>query len=907
MMSSVHNAREIIHRASIEKRLGKTASLAKLREVATPLIQEAYRHGKAVILRRFRSEPRASNAVLETSYLIDTILQILHDAALPHHARKEHIAILAVGGYGRGELFPHSDIDLLFLHDKKNKATGVFAEWLLYNLWDLGLTVGHAVRTVEETIAQAKADTTIRTNLLDARLLCGDEKLYQNFEHRFEGYIADQGVIDFVEAKLAERDARHQRCGDSRYVLEPNLKEGKGGLRDLHTLYWLARYIYHIKSLHELVPLGLLTTAEFKSFIMARDFLWLTRMHMHLIAGRAEERLTFDMQRAVAEAMGYFDDGSARAVERFMKQYFLVVREVGNLTRSVCAVLEEDKKRKPRMKLGDRLQAEQVFGEFHLDGERLAVSGENVFAKTPLLLITLFAQAHTHALDIHPRTLQWVTRNLSLIDASLRKNKDANDAFMGILLSPRNPEPTLRRMSEAGVLGRFIPDFGRVTGQMQFDMYHVYTVDEHTIFAIGILHGVTVGKYKEEMPVATEVIHHIKSHRVLFLSLFAHDIAKGRGGDHSILGEMVVRKLARRFGFDEHEAETCAWLVRYHLLMSRTAFKRDVNDPQTIDDFVGKVQSPERLRLLLVLTACDIRAVGPTVWNGWKGALLRELYYHAAEKMGASENTTRTAQRQNLREELAKLLPDWKKMAIDEYMEEGDTSFWASLDASTHARIARLLRSAESAKSSLSLDTKSDLFRSITDIILVTPDQHGLFSKISGAMALAGANILSAKIFTLKNGMAVEMFHIQDEGGHAFDKPDKLARLSVYMNKAVEGELDIVKEIEHTHLTYPSRMEVFKVPPRVFADNKVSANHTVIEVGGRDRIGFLHTVTRVLADLGLTIATAHISTYGERAVDVFYIKDGYGMKILHESKLKQVQSALIEALSAGSEKLKQVG
>jgi len=906
-MPDIKNAREIIDSKAIAERLGKTSSLAELRERALPLIRDAYAQGKEVIEKRFLVESRAAQAIEEASYLMDSIIALLHDAAYPHHARREHMAILAVGGYGRSELFPYSDIDLLFIYDKNNEATGIFAEWLLYNLWDLGLAVGHAVRTIEETMAHAVSDVTIRTNLLDARFLCGDKTLYGQFEKQFQDYIAKGSAIEFVESKLAERDARHLRSGDSRYVLEPNIKEGKGGLRDLHTLYWLAKYIYHITSLAELVDLHMFTPVEYKSFIMARDFLWRVRMHLHRIAGRGEEHLTFDMQRAVAEAMGYYDDGNARAVERFMKQYFLVARTVGNLTRSVCAVLEEDKKRKPRKVLGDLVQAEAKLEEFHLDGERLAIANDNAFEENPVLLIILFKVAHEQEMDIHPRTLQRVTRSLSLIDASLRRDKRANDAFMEILLSRRNPEPTLRRMSDAGVLGRFIPDFGRVIGQMQFDMYHVYTVDEHTIFALGILHGIENGKYTQEMPIASEIIHLTQSRRVLYLSLLAHDIAKGRGGDHSMLGEVVVRKLARRFSLDEHEAETCAWLVRNHLLMSRTAFKRDLSDPKTIEDFVAKTQSPERLRLLLILTVADIRAVGPTVWNGWKGALLRELYYAVNDKMGASDRPKIVAEQKNLCEDLARLLPDWNRKAIEEYLDQGGPSFWSSCDAPSHARIARIVKEAENGKLPLVLDTKSDLFRDITDIILCTADSQGLFSKISGAIALAGANILSAKIFTLKNGMAVEMFHIQDMNNHAFDKPDKLARLAVYMNKAVAGEIDMAKEITATHLPYPSRMEVFKVPPRVFIENKASAHHTVIEVGGRDRIGFLYSVTKVLADLGLTISTAHITTYGERAVDVFYVKDMFGMKIHHESKMQQVRDKMIEVLSVAPDKMKRAG
>lgn len=903
---ALYYPREIIDVKAVIKQIGKAQTAEALRTRATEILREVLANGRQVIQRRFHARPNAQAALLGTSTLIDGIIRVLYELGLSHVGNAEPLAVVAVGGFGRNEQFPFSDVDILFLRAKKShKKSAALAEWVLYGLWDLGLSVGQSVRTLEETLGAAASDITIRTTLLDARLVCGDEKLYGGFEKYFAETLKKDSAIEFVEAKLNERDVRHMKLGDSRYVLEPNLKEGKGGLRDLQTLWWLARYIYSIHSLEELIGLKVLTEEEYKSFFTSREFLWEVRLHLHFLAGRAEERLTFDMQLPVAEAMGYHDDGNARAVERFMKEYFLVVRTVGNLTRSVCAVLEDSKKRKPRVALQTRMQEEEKSGEFYLEGSRIAVASDDAFEKHPALLITLFETAHARTLDIHPKTLQLITRSLWLINASLRRNAEANAAFMAILLSPRNPEPTLRKMSEAGVMGRFIPDFGRVIGQMQFDMYHVYTVDEHTIHAIGILHDIGEGKYRKEMPITSEIINLVKSRRVLYLALFAHDIAKGRGGDHSLLGEMVVRKLARRFGFDAPETENCAWLVRYHLLMSRTAFKRDLADPKTIEDFVASVQSPERLRLLLLLTVSDIRAVGPAVWNGWKGALLRDLYARAQEKMGASDAGTRIHDPAHLRAELKALLPDFSAAAIEHYIAQAGSSLSPGCEAATHARIARVLKEASMSGQKLVMDTKSDAFRAMTDILICAPDAQGLFSRISGAIALAGANILSAQIFTLKDGMAVELFQIQDMDGHAFDKPDKLARLSVFIHKAVMGELDFAKEIARTHLPYPSRLDVFKVPPRVFIENKASAHHTVIEVGGRDRVGFLYTITRALSELGLTIATAHITTYGERAVDVFYVKDMFGIKIHHETKLRQIHETLMATLSRGHEKVKQ--
>ncbi len=895
-MAKVTDSRAIIDKKHVLEKIGAAKTLEDLRMLAMPVISEAYSRAKQEIRQRFALSPKPASFIAENAYTIDTVIEILGEIAKPH-VKGHKLSILAVGGYGRSELFPYSDIDLLFLHAKHNDKDTEFAGWMMYCLWDLGLNIAQSVRTVEEAVKAAKNDVNLCTSLLDARLIYGDTALFEKFSREYNEYTASGNTVAFVEAKLAERDARHQRCGDSRYALEPNIKEGKGGLRDLHTLYWLAKYIYHISSVADLPKLSVLNDEEYKSFVMAQEFLWRVRMHLHLLAGRAEERLTFDMQRAIAEIMGYNDDNLARSVERFMKQYFMVARTVGNLTRSICAVLEENGKRKPRMALASRMSAEASLGDFHLDGERLAVDFDDAFRKKPLLLITLFQTAHEHGLDIHPHTIQLVTRNLWLVDNNLRRNHEANQAFMNILLSKHNPEPTLRRMSEAGVMGRFIPDFGKVISQMQFDMYHVFTVDEHTIFAIGILHNIGAGKYKDEMPLSNQIFHLIKSRRVLFLSLLTHDIAKGRGGDHSLLGEVIVRKLARRFQFDEYEIETCAWLVRQHLLMSRTAFKRDLTDSKTIEDFITEVQSPERLRLLLLLTVADIRAVGPNVWNGWKGALLRELYNATEEKMGATDRAESRIEVTRVRDELAQLLPDWHRETIDDYLNQVGKTFAANFDAATHVRIARLLKEPERPGLSLKFDTHIDTFRAVTDIILCTQDSHGLFAKTSGAIALAGASILGAKIFTLKNGVAVQMFNIQDAEGNAFDNEEKLKRLFTLMNEAAADKIDLAKEMAKTRLPYPSRMEAFKVPPKIYIENRVSSNHTVIEVSGRDRIGFLYTVTTLLYDLGLTISTAHISTYGARAVDVFYVKNRFGMKVLHESKIRQIHDGLIQALS----------
>ncbi len=818
----------------------------------------------------------------------------------PQGGRGYKIALVAAGGYGREELFPYSDIDLLFLYDEKGADEAArIAEFILYILWDLGLKVGQSHRSIDETMAQAQDDIATRTNLLDARFIAGRQEIHDQFRRRFDQEVVAGTAREFVEAKLAERDNRHRRFGDSRYMLEPNVKEGKGGLRDLHTLWWLARYVYPITALKDLVGMKLLTPQEYKAFDQARQFLWRTRIHLHYLAGRAEDRLTFDYQQRLAALMGYKHPSPNRSIERFMRRYFVAVRTVGSMTRVFCALLEEEKKRAPRRSLAWLWQAPWKLGHFRLDGQRLGVRADTAFETNPVLMIELFRVAQIHELDIHPRALQLMARHLGCIDDAVRADPKANALFLDILLAYQGPETTLRRMSEAGVLGRFIPDFGRIIGQTQFNMYHVYTVDEHTLVALGILHAVEKGHLRAELPVATSIINRIQMRSVLYLSLLCHDIAKGRGGDHSELGERIAAKLAARFGFSADETETAAWLVRHHLLFSNTAFKRDIDDPKTIQDFVAIVQSPERLKLLLALTVADIRAVGPAVWNGWKASLLRELYRRAEQAMGTGVVELKKHQAGQFRDDVLKLLPGWAARDVDAYLEQGNPTYWANFDLPRHAVIARMMKEAQSLSMPLLVDTQHDYDRSITEITLVTYDQHALFSKIAGAMSLAGANIINAKVFTLKNGMAVDVFQVQDTAGQVFDRPDRLAKMSVYIEQALSGELDIAAaNAQRTRNGINSSRSALPLPGQVLIENNASNIASVIELTGHDRSGFLYDVTRTIAELGLSIATAHISTYGAQAADVFYVKDIFGMKITHDARLKQVREKLLEAIGS---------
>ncbi len=922
-MTAIPEPRAIIDRralvARIDAALAEQRHPAQVRPAILEAFKDAHRQGWAEVKRRFEQDGISGiEAAVEHAFLIDQIVRTLHDAGeklFPPagKAKAEKISIVATGGYGRGRLAPFSDIDLMFLPARKISARGkALVEFMLYILWDLGLKVGHATRTAAEAARLAKDDLTIRTSLLEARWVWGDRELFEDFRARFARDVVAGSGRAFVEAKLAERDARLQKMGDTRYVLEPNLKEGKGGLRDLQTLFWITKYLYGTGDAGELVQRGVLTAEDARTFARADEFLWTVRCHLHYLAARPEERLAFDVQKEIARRMNYRDRAGGRGVERFMRHYFLTAKDVGDLTRIVCAVLEEDqKKSRFQMRRDAPLFARPHGVDFRVEGARLAFIDESAPARDPVNILRLFREAQRLGIDIHPRALRLITRHLRLIDAKLRDDPTANRLFLEILTDREAAEPALTWLNEAGVFGRFIPDFGRVVAQMQYDMYHVYTVDEHTIRAIGILTRIERGEYAKDHPVSSAVIHELQSRRVLYLAVLLHDIAKGRSGDHSVIGAEIAKTLCPRLGLNEWETETVSWLVLEHLLMSRTAFKRDLDDAQTIHDFVARVQSPERLRLLLILTVADIRAVGPAVWNNWKAGLLRELYYRALENMSGGAEAGAAVARLGQRVAEAKAAmaarfkssqgpcpTPWMEGALALHLERGAPAYWLAFPADDLARHAVLIAEAEHAGRALVVETRANPERAVTEVTVYTPDHPGLFAALAGAFALAGANVVDARITTLANGMALDVFSIQDMDGNAFADADRMARLTHRIKDTLSGKTSSRRELEAAQSrTQTARLGAFTVPPRVLIDNKASAANTVIEINGRDRPGFLRDITRALTQLGLQISSAHISTYGERAVDVFYVRDVFGLKVESEAKLKAIRERLLAAIA----------
>ncbi len=903
-VSRIPNQRAIVDRRALGEAVAQAVEAdgaAAARPRIVELLRAALEDGRAEIARRLAEKPTAGHECASAqSFLVDQLIRVIHDHVIgdvyrsSNRSSGERLTAMAVGGYGRGEMAPHSDVDIAFLTPSKQTAwCEQVIEAMLYFLWDLGLKVGQSSRSLDEMVRMAKSDLTIRTALLEGRYVWGDQELYEEGQRRFWSEVVKGTENQFVSEKLAERNDRHKRLGDSRYLVEPNVKEGKGGLRDLHTLYWIGKYIHKVRDSSELIAAGLLTQAEYRAFRKAENFFWGVRCHLHDLTGRAEDRLTFDLQREVAARMNYSDRPGKRGVERFMQYFFLQAKVVGTLTGVFLAGLDEQFANRQRKGLfsGFRSKRRMVKG-YPIDSGRVGLPSETWFAEDPVRLLEIFTIADAERVELHPDAMRQAAREARLIDASVRKDPRANALFMDLLTSRNDPESVLRWLNEAGVFGRFVPDFGRVNAQMQFDMYHHYTVDEHTIRAIGLVARIEKGELKEDHPLAHTIIHQIHSRRALYVAVLLHDIAKGRGGDHSVLGAEIALKLCPRLGLDDDETLLVSWLVRYHLILSDTAMKRDLADWKTITDFVAAVESLERLRQLTLLTIVDIRAVGPGVWNSWKRQLIHELYNAAEERIRLGHARHGRDERVAAKKAVvAKRLGDKAELVTEFGKQMGDAYWIAEPDDIIAMNLKQL---ADGDAPPLDIATEYYPARGATLVTVIASDHPGLFYRIAGGIHLAGGNIIDARIHTARNGMAVDNFLVQDPLGRPFMEASQLARLKTTIDDALANRVKLLPQLTARPLSRP-RASAFEVRPRVEFDNHASNRFTVIEVSARDRPALLNRLARALFEAQSIVHSAHIATYGERAVDTFYVTDLLGGKIESEDRRRGVEQGLLAA------------
>ncbi|HEX5213235.1 MAG TPA: [protein-PII] uridylyltransferase, partial [Pseudolabrys sp.] len=856
------------------------------------------RHGRRCAERLCRMEDEVIRLLFEF------VRKHLYPSENPSEA--ERMAVVATGGYGRGLQAPGSDIDLLFLLPYKQTAWGEsVAEAILYCLWDTGLKVGHATRSVDECIRQSKADMTIRTAILEARFLLGDKKLFDELVTRFDDEVVRNTAPEFVAAKLAEREERVRRSGQSRYLVEPNVKDGKGGLRDLHSLFWIAKYVYRVREPNELIERGVFDRREYQLFRRCEDFLWSVRCHMHFLTGRAEERLSFDIQREIAVRLGYTEHPGQQDVERFMKHYFLVAKDVGDLTAILCADLEDSHAKS--VPVLSRVMAKlrpvkrrklSESDDFIVDKNRITLAADDVFERDPVNLIRICHLAQKHNLAFHPDAMRAITRSVKLIDANLREDEEANRLFMEILTSKNDPETVLRRMNEFGVLGHFIPAFGKVVAMMQFNMYHHYTVDEHLLRCIGVLAEIERGS--TDMALASDLIHKLRSggRAILYVTMFLHDIAKGRLEDHSIAGARVARRLCPRLGFSAADTETVAWLIENHLVMSSVAQSRDLSDRKTIENFAAVAQSVERLKLLAIITTADIRAVGPGVWNGWKAQLLRTLYYETEPVLTGGFSEVNRAQRVAAAQtEFRNALKDWPPETVEAYIGKLYPAYWLKVDLPHKIEHANFVRDAERGGKSLATSVSFG-GSAVTELTVLAPDHPWLLSIIAGACAMAGANIVDAQIYTTTDGRALDTISLSREFERDEDEERRANRVAESIEKALRGELRL-PDMMDKRAAPKGRIRAFALEPVVTINNQWSRRYTMVEITGLDRTGLLYEMTTTLSKLNLNIVSAHVATFGERVVDVFYVTDLMGAQIASPTRQAAIKRALIALFGDG--------
>lgn len=886
--------------------LEQTKDPRSSRALAVRELQAAKADATAAFETEFAHTPRLARALIAaqaalTDALVEATLATamrLHPLANPTEA--ERIAVLGVGGYGRAEMAPQSDVDLLFLTPWKITpwAESVI-ETMLYMLWDLKLKVGHSSRTVKDCIRLGREDITIRTALLEHRFICGHTPLAAELDARLWGDLFKNSGPEFIEAKLQERAERHKRQGGQRYVLEPNVKEGKGGLRDLQTLYWIGKYLHRVSSAEGLVSAGLLSRDEFDSFARAEDFLWAVRCHLHFITGRPSDTLTFDLQVEVANRMGYRDTGGRRAVEHFMQDYFRLATRVGELTRVFLTELEARHAKREASLFGIFKMTKRVKSGYKLVQGRIDVKDPKDFLKNKLNLLRVFEEALRTKYLLHPNVMRIVAANLDLIDDDMRDDPEAQRIFIDLLLQHGNPERSLRRMNELGVLAAFIPEFEPIVAMMQFNVYHHYTVDEHIIQTISCLAQIERGELVEELPVASGILKAGVNRKVLYVALLLHDIGKGRPEDHSILGAQIARRVAPRLGLDAEECETVEWLVRYHLLMSDMAQKRDIGDPRTVRDFAKAVRTRKRLDLLTVLTVCDIRGVGPGTWNNWKAMLLRQLYKQTAD---ALEGGLETLNRENRKDEAQLLLRNrlagWDKTALDHETSRHYAPYWQGLSTDTQEVFARLLQGL--GDDEIRIDLHPDPDRDATRACFALHDHPGIFSRLAGALALVGANVVDARTYTSKDGYATAVFWVQDIEGHPYEVA-RLPRLRGMIDKTLKGEV-VARDALKDRDRIKKREREFRFPTHVTFDNEGSEIYTIIEVDTRDRPGLLFDLTRTLAVNNIYIASAVIATYGAQVVDTFYVKDMFGLKLHQKHRQEALERKLRQAIAEGAER-----
>lgn len=844
------------------------AALAAAGPPPVRAFREALRAADTRLRERFRQGVHARVLVPLRARLVDRLLALLWRHFIGE-ARTD-LALLAVGGYGRGELHPGSDVDImLLLAAPEDAGTGAAIEQLLTFLWDIGIEVGQSVRTVEDCVRECTSDITVATNLMEARLITGPEALYADMRTRIApGRVWPPAA--FFEAKRAEQQQRYRKFHDTEYNLEPNVKEGPGGLRDLQMIGWVAKRHFGARTLHGLIAHGFLTDAEFTELSEYQDFLWQVRFGLHAITGRREDRLLFDHQRTLAKLFGYADHGGQLAVERFMQDYYRTVMALSQLNEMLLqffeeAILHEDAEPVP---LNRRFQVRNGY---------LEVTRPNVFLRYPVALLEVFLlqQQHAEIRGVRAETIRLIRAHRPLIDDRFRSDLRARALFMEIMRQPKRLTRQLRRMNKYGILAAYLPEFGSITGRMQHDLFHTYTVDQHTLFVIRNLRRFYLPQFENEFPHCTAVCRRLPKPELLYIAGLYHDIAKGRGGDHSVLGADDAEAFCERHGLSRYDTNLVAWLVRNHLIMSLTAQKKDIQDPDVIHAFAQRVGDQTHLDYLYLLTVADIRATNPSLWNHWRASLLRDLYESTRQALRRGlvtpldkEEHIRDVQAE-ARRILGRTITDDSR--IDHvWAQFGDDYFlrYAPDEIAWHTRA--VLKKRDDGRPLVLVLARKDERRGGTEIFIYARDQKDLFARVTAALDALNLNVLDARIITSLGDYTLDSFTVLEDTGEPISGRTRMREIMQRLRW----------QLQHPEapLAPPSRrapraLRHFRTPTTVYFAEDAAQRHTVLTLITTDRPGLLCRIGHAFMHCGIRVHNARIATIGARAEDIFLITD----------------------------------
>jgi [protein-PII] uridylyltransferase len=871
---------------------------------------------KAVV-QRARSRLDAWNAagasgaqvVSAFTEVMDRTVQFLHAAAVVDFARRnvrvnQKCAVLAQGGYGRAELNPFSDVDLLFLYQwKVNPFVESVAEKILYSLWDTGLQVGHAVRSVPESARLAVRDFKVKTSLLDARFLCGDPELAADFDRTVETDIVRRNPERFLKEAVQQTAERHAEYGSSVYLLEPHIKEGEGGLRDLHTALWMARVKFKVRSLREIVQKGIVPESEIAAVLESRDFLWKVRNTLHFATGGHQDQLTFEHQERVAATFGYRDADERRAVERFLQDYYLHAARVhrfGTLVTERC--LESQS---PYRRLG-RFFSRRIRPGIRIIGGEIAVEDPSILEDAPSI-VGVFLESQRHDVEIGSRGRELLTRATAVLESG-RALPAVVEPLLEILRGRRRIYETLRTMHDVGALGALVPEFGQLRSMVIRDFYHIYTVDEHTLRAIMELERLAAGEHRQSCPLLTQVMHEIDRPEVLYLAMLLHDIGKGHGHGHSDRGARLAEHVAERLGLDRDDVVQVERLVRHHLLMSHVAQHRDLHDDHVIIDFARHVGSVDILKKLYVMTFADMRAVAPKVWNNWRDLLLGELYMRTLEhfEKGEFAEEAREARVERVKERLRRALADREgglRAALERVLATMPESYFLSTPEQSFPHHVELLREFREGGGVLVSSIRHFRDREFSEFTVCAADRPGLFSMIAGVLAAHGMNIVGAQITTSHDGVALDVFRLSH--AESIDRvldDERWQRVRDTLERVRRGEAAVEALVERSQRpTVLSRRPLPRIPTSVTFDLQDSERYSLIEVSTQDQIGLLFAITNTLYRKGCLIHLAKISTVLHHVFDVFYVTDALGRKIEDWRRMQEICEAVRQRVEASNE------